>query len=176
MIGGVSFQPGADYGQRPNGEGRPSGGSGVQEAIRILSLRLPRVVGAQSVAPMPLLTSMGSGGDPRIDRLIDQVMSRMLPPQSGSPAPVMPGASGMPGMSGFSGPTGPTFSGPSAPPYQRPAPPEPVGRPRRAPHVSLGTGPGSPPEPVQEPPSIDYANPQRPALTPPSPRRTPFEW
>lgn len=74
---GVSFQPGADQFGQQNGNGRPSGGSGVQEAIRVLSLRLPRVLGAQSAASMPLLTSQGSGGNPRVDSIVNQVLSRV---------------------------------------------------------------------------------------------------
>lgn len=96
---GVSFQPGADdreNQQNGNGSQRPSGG-GVQEAIRILSLRLPRVLGAQAASSLPLLTSQGSGGNPRVDAIVNQVMSRMPPAQAqaGGP-PAMPTFGGQP--------------------------------------------------------------------------------
>lgn len=99
MIGGVNFQPG----QTDPTQGvkkKPAGDQGVQEAIKVLSLRLPRVVGAQSVAPAPLLNSAGSGGN-RVDSVVNQVMGRMFP--SGPPpggAPMVPPTMGaQPGQS-----------------------------------------------------------------------------
>lgn len=95
---GVNFQPGAtgDYGQQ-TGNGRPSAGSGIQEAIKILSLRLPRVLGAQPAASMPLLTSQGSGGNPRVDSIVNQVLSRVgmgqQPPMAMQPSRVGAGPS-----------------------------------------------------------------------------------
>lgn len=113
---GVSFQPGSEQnGQSPNGGSKPSSGSGVQEAIRILSLRLPRVLGAQGVAPMPLLTSQGSGGNPRVDQIVNQVLARA---GMGSPSPMRT--------------EGPSFSGaaPSQFPTQAPWSPSPGYTPR----------------------------------------------
>jgi hypothetical protein len=113
---GVNFQPGAqDLGSQQS-DGRPSGGSGVQEAIRVLSLRLPKVLGAQSAASLPLLTSQGSGGNGRIDSIVNQIMSRL--PQG---APAMPGMSGPPAQDGG----GPSFSGAAVPSYQAPNTPQP---------------------------------------------------
>ena len=83
---GVNFQPGYGNGNDQQRESRPSGGSGVQEAIKILSLRLPKVVGAQAAAPMALLTSQGSGGNPRVDGVVNQVLSRMGVMKPGQPA------------------------------------------------------------------------------------------
>jgi hypothetical protein len=93
-----------------NGQSRPSAGSGVQEAIRVLSLRLPRVVGAQSAASMPLLTSQGSGGNPMIDSIVNQVLSRV--PQQGRPQGPPQPRSSVPDFSG------PSFSGAAMPQYQ----------------------------------------------------------
>ena len=89
---GVNFQPGSNGQQGQNGQGqsRPSGAGGIQEAIKVLSLRLPKVVGAQASAPMPLLTSQGSGGNPRVDSVVNQVMARF--------APQGPGQMGQPPM------------------------------------------------------------------------------
>lgn len=71
---GVSFQPGSSrtpaYSQK---------GNGVQEAIQMLSLRLPKMVGARAVAPQALLTSPGSGDNPRVDSVVNQVLARMFP-------------------------------------------------------------------------------------------------
>lgn len=94
MIPGVNFQPGAQsYGQQ-NGQGGPSrqqgSNQGVQEAIKVLSLRLPKVVGARAVAPAPLLTSQGSGGNPNVDSIVESVLSRMFPGQGSGPAPSAP--------------------------------------------------------------------------------------
>jgi hypothetical protein len=54
---GLSFLPRYDNGDRSG----PTGGR-LEDIIRILSLRLPRVLGARPVAPQALLTS--SGADP----------------------------------------------------------------------------------------------------------------
>lgn len=92
MIGGVSFQPGLQDDQQQNGS-RPSGSNqGIQEAIKVLSLRLPKVVGAQSVAPNALLRSQGSGGNPQIDSIVDSVLAKYFPQasQGMGQAPAMP--------------------------------------------------------------------------------------
>ena len=64
MAFGYSFQPGlADSGA--NGTGRAGGPrQPIQEAIQMLSLRLPKSFGARSIAPAPLLTALGSMGQP----------------------------------------------------------------------------------------------------------------
>src|SRR5687768_7916826 len=91
MYGGVSFQPGSSQleqeVQHRRGTGRK--GDGVQEAIKVLSLRLPKVVGAQAVSPSALLKSPGSGGNPDYDSMIQKVLARVFPGQ-GSPAPAAP--------------------------------------------------------------------------------------
>lgn len=113
---GVSFQPGMDgYGQ---GGTTPQAGAGkrnpVQEAIKVLSLRLPKVVGARAISPQGLLESSGSDGS-RVDSVVNQVLSRMFP----TAAPTGDGGGGMPPMQAASfgmvpessaPPTGPSFS------------------------------------------------------------------
>lgn len=94
---GVNFQPGSqDFGQN-SGNAKPSSGSGVQEAIRVLSLRLPKVQGANAAIPMPLMTSQGSGGNPRVDSVVQQVLSRIpqQQPRQSMQAPTAPNFSGM---------------------------------------------------------------------------------
>src|SRR3990167_1200363 len=94
MIGGVSFQPGQS-GSRGTQSRPSSANTGIQEAIKLLSLRLPRVVGARAMAPQALLESAGSGGNPRVDSVVSQVMRRMFPTggdpgAGGTPAPMVP--------------------------------------------------------------------------------------
>ena len=91
--GGVAFQPGQDDQQKRllNGENRPSGSpEGVQEAIKVLSLRLPKVVGAQASAPTPLLKSEGAAGNSRVDSIVAQVMQKYFPTAQPSPAAEAP--------------------------------------------------------------------------------------
>src|SRR3990167_2922620 len=72
---GVNFQPGTD----PNGQTDPRRASTpVQEAIKVLSLRLPRVVGANAISPQALLSSPGSGGN-RVDSVENTILQRMFP-------------------------------------------------------------------------------------------------
>jgi hypothetical protein len=105
---GVNFQPGSNQNGMQNGQ-QTSPTGGIQEAIKILSLRLPKVVGAQSASPMPLLTSQGSGGNPRVDSIVNQIMARLGPQmgQSQPSAPMMPQGA-------------PSFGGAASTPYQPP--------------------------------------------------------
>jgi len=59
-LSGLSFAPLArdTAGERP---GRP-GAAPIQEAIRVLNLRLPSVAGARALAPGPLLHAQGAAG------------------------------------------------------------------------------------------------------------------
>jgi len=56
---GLSFQPGQNgAGQQPQAPGnRPSP---VQEAVKLISTRLPTVASPRSIAPQPLLTAPGA--------------------------------------------------------------------------------------------------------------------
>src|SRR5689334_6587977 len=84
---GDRFQPGGDdsFKHRQNQQIQSRGSAeGVQEAIKCLSLRLPKVVGAQASAPTPLLTSGGSEGSPRVHSMVQQVMQQYFPTE---PAP-----------------------------------------------------------------------------------------
>jgi hypothetical protein len=92
MIGGVSFQPGSGE-TAPGGTKKPQ--TGVQEAIQVLSLRLPKTVGARAIAPGALLNAQGSGGNPRIDSVVSQVLGRYFPTGAtdatgGANAPMVP--------------------------------------------------------------------------------------
>ena len=61
---GVSFVPGQDSGQQENQlpGGAASGLPPIQQAIQLLSLRLPRVGGVNAPVNNSLLTGPGSGG------------------------------------------------------------------------------------------------------------------
>lgn len=121
MTPGVSFQPGGVQQGDPRQPQQPRS-SGVQEAIKILSLRLPKVVGAQSAAPQALLGSQGSGGN-RVDSVVNQVLSRIMPTgQPGSPpvSTTMP----VPPRTQPQAPQGaPSFSGDAPASYAPPAMP-----------------------------------------------------
>jgi len=91
IAGGVSFQPGAPDDRNKINPNAPNGTQeGVQEAIKVLSLRLPKVVGAQASVPSPLLNAPGNGG--RADSMVAQVMQKFFPTNAPAPnqAPGMP--------------------------------------------------------------------------------------
>lgn len=156
MIGGVNFQPGM---MGPNGsQPRPKSGNSVQEAIKILSLRLPKQVGPNALAPAALLNAQGSNGNPRVDSVVSQVMGRMFP--QGQPESPAAGASGAPvlGPSAGENSTMPVsspirFDGSTRPPdntplsSMMPTDPVPVARAPRITPAKQG------PLPVPEPPS-----------------------
>ena len=64
---GLAFQPGVNQPQGYGGGGQPGGAPGqavspLQSAIRLISLRLPTVVGAHALAPQALLNAPGGAG------------------------------------------------------------------------------------------------------------------
>ena len=111
---GLSFLPGANG---PRSEAGPGGGR-LEDVLRILSFRLPKVLGAKAIAPGELLNSPGgsalpsgggSGGDPIAD-IISRTVLQNLPGSGGGAA--NPAGSFAPGMPG----------GGSAPPMPAPKP------------------------------------------------------
>lgn len=123
---GVNFQPGAAGG---SGQRRDGNQAGVQEAIKILSLRLPKVVGAQGIAPQALLSSPGGGGDPRVDSIVNQVWSKFFPtgaqdstPQATKSFGTAPSHSGGSEQGAYSGPTFGAYTQPSFRPRHEPTP------------------------------------------------------
>src|SRR3990167_4739790 len=95
---GISFVPGA----QPDNQNGMVGGRGgasrnpIQEAVKILSLRLPKFYGSQSLAPAPLLNAPGGMGRPGArGNVTAQALAQMagLPPSMGMPqmpAPQVP--------------------------------------------------------------------------------------
>lgn len=149
---GVSFSPLSASGSNPaQTHGGPGGNSPIQDAIQILSLKQPRVVGAGSIAPSALLNAQGSMGQPdAIMALLRQIFGQAGMPgggptasggspyqqffgnegQTSMPAPAMGPTAPLPKITPGTGagPTGPDTGGyggqaPMAPP--KPAMPEP---------------------------------------------------
>lgn len=141
--GGISFQPGApdSFDQRRE-EKRQRVGSdhGVQDAIKVLSLRLPKIVGSHAVAPTNLLSSQGSGGNRRADSIVETLMQKYFPTSGlAQAAPMAPGEPTNPAMSA----SGPRFDGVSS------------AQPRRAPETPrLDPSPQLPRVIVGLPPSL----------------------
>ena len=133
MAFGTNFSPTAANQRERTGPGGANNGTRgkLQEAIKVLSLRLPKVLGAQSLAPGPLLTGPGSGGvnpDKALAMNLQQQMPAPLAAQG--PAPVYT----PPPMS-----AGPSAPPPAAPVYQPPSP-----SPASQPSVSGASGGSSP--------------------------------
>lgn len=179
---GVSFSPANQQsGNTQQQQGRPTP---VQQAIQTLSLRIPRVAGAGSLAPQALLNSPGGanvGGPVDAASMLEQI-KRMLfgnqqPGQIGTgpdlprdnggsapmpPSPMDPGGRGMPvpGPGGFTPPWQPPPQQPGAPPEAPPAPP-------MAPSVTPGGGDTRDPEQPYQPPPPPMA-PSAPIYREPS--------
>lgn len=193
---GVTFQPGPG-GDQTNDIVKAK--ASVQEAIKILSMRLPKQVGPNALAPAALLNAQGSGGNPRIDSVVNTVMGRMFP--TGEPTSGAPVVEKMPGTSARSqGPTSSTmppsapvrFDGNTRPPDTMPLsnffppPVASVGPSARAPRImpakeaptpggvraTPGTVPAAPPPPQR----IDYTQPGRPAEPAPPSAPTQDPW
>jgi hypothetical protein len=148
---GTSFQPGKDRGDAQSESAQARGR--FQEAIRLLSLRFPKVVGAQAPAPVALLTGPGSGGVNPDKALMQNLQKQMPAPmaseQSSPMLPPSPGAPSGPPSSG--GPTISGASGGSSPMQQA------VMSMARAPSLSGMPRPGSVPTPNVR--TITYSTP-----------------
>jgi hypothetical protein len=122
MAFGISFL--GDDGS--NGEGK--GEDRFQEAVRVLSLRLPRVVGGSALAPTPLLQGQGGQGSPFLMQALAQMAG--IPPQGPPQGPGAPQMSGAP----MRPPMGPRMQAPTPrivpgiDPLGAPAPEGPIAR------------------------------------------------
>ena len=77
---GLQFQPGVPQ-NGANGNGQPRGR--VQRPVQILSTRLPKFFGAQSIAPPALLQAQGGMGQPGArGNVVAQALAQLagLPP------------------------------------------------------------------------------------------------
>jgi hypothetical protein len=72
----------------------PNKGDRYQEAVEVLTMRVPRVVGGGAFAPAPLLQGMGGSGSPFAQSAIQQAMAQMagLPQPMGGAQPAGPQA------------------------------------------------------------------------------------
>jgi hypothetical protein len=149
---GVSFLPNGDSRYQRPGEEAGAGANiqPVQDAIKILSLRVPRMVGANPLAPLALLQGRGSGGlsEGLLQQLL-RTMGQMPATNAGGP---MAGVGGV-GVGGAPSP----FTAPEGA-----APASPFGN--GAPSVKVTAG-------GQAPPSIPQTTQATPQPTPPV---TPF--
>lgn len=79
---GISFQPGTGgNGGDPNDPNRPRVAP-VQEAVRLLSLRLPTVVGARALAPQEILAQGGGAPSVMAERLGVPTSQTLLAPSA----------------------------------------------------------------------------------------------
>lgn len=124
---GVGFQPGQ---AQTNGTRSPD--QARQEAVRLISLRLPKVVGGSALAPAPLLQGGGSQGNPFANSAIGQTQRQVQPDQPMATAPVQGAQSGL-------SPVLQAIMAMAAPQASQSAPP--------APHFTPGVVPGDHPEP-----------------------------
>lgn len=88
---GLSFMPGAQSGDDER-QGAPI--NQVQQAIKLLSFRLPRVLGGSALAPAPLLQGHGAQGSPFARSAVihtQQAQPATAPmlPSGGASTPVM---------------------------------------------------------------------------------------
>ena len=113
MAVGLTFQPGVSSNEATPFPKKAQPGSGVQEAIKVLSLRLPKVVGAQGIAPQALLQSPGSANS-RVDAVVNRVLGRILPGAGAGGPGSETGASGAPMVQ--MPPGAPSFGGTPIPP------------------------------------------------------------
>lgn len=168
---GVNFAPTQTNVQAGQGTaGKPGGPqSKLQEAIKVLSLRLPKVLGAQALAPGPLLTGPGSGGmnpDKALAMNLQQQLPAPLAATQATPAYTPPPISAGPSAAPAPPPPAPVFSGGSGgtTPAQQ-AVQAIASSPSFAPVPHFTPGLGAPGTPVQTPtPSAETKAPPPPRV------------
>jgi hypothetical protein len=133
----------------------------MQEAIRVLSMRVPRVVGAAPLAPMALLNAPGGGGLPA--GLLEQLLRKLgLGTGAGGQAPTIPPMAAAPAanqmaQAGLPAPVRPSIAGAAGPMAASGLPGlQPVLASGTTPHVTAGMtepplGGGLAPEPPAQP-------------------------
>lgn len=140
---GVNFIPTGDQSDQPGGAGRTDqlGGSPpLQQAIRFLSLRLPKFSGPGGIAPPALLNGAGAAGFPGGPESLQELLRQL----AGIPQPT-DGMQQPPGMSPMAPPDGPVTT---APPLNYPG-----GSPTPMPRVQLPP-PVAPPRPQAPAPRV----------------------
>lgn len=158
---GMSFSP---FNQDASGKaqaGQTAGAAPVQDAIKILSLRTPTVVGASAPAPQSLLggptVQGGSVGTAGSADALQALLRRLLMAQAPSAAPGgQPPSSPFALTPGATAPMAPSMAPLSAPPTDPPLP------------VSFNFGTGNQPgaTPGQTPPPTQSSSPFSPSPIP----------
>jgi len=169
MIGGVSFEPGSQDDELRRRTQGQRGAEGVQEAIKVLSLRLPKVIGAQGVAPSALLKAPGGMGRPGVDSIVEQVLAKFFPGGSGgaAQAPMAPQPMGMSPAQPSPGPNAVPYEPPSPSPRPRVVVDSPFGQPPRWPGQPQADGGGTPSDLIGElPPNLPPTWPSQPPSAP----------
>jgi collagen type III alpha len=158
---GVSFLPGQSNGMDRNGQGG-NATEPIQQAIKVLSLRLPRVLGGGAFAPSGLLQGGGSMGNPFAG--VGPMQGRPLPPGG------LPGGGGPPpgGGAGSPGGGGSPFGGGAGNPFAGSMPgPDPMSQAIMALVGGGGGSFGAPPSMSPAPHIIPGINPTTPPAGPP---------
>lgn len=146
MIGGVNFQPGSLQQEQQRRQEQTGSAQGVQEAIKVLSLRLPKTVGAQATVAPQLLNSQGSGGRPHVDSIVESVLAKYFPGagEAQASAPMIP--SDAPSQAPVESPQVPSANaGQPEAPRQQPQTPAPQPPPNfwtNLPRIIIGLPPG----------------------------------
>ena len=183
MAYGLQFQPGAPQNGEQNG-GVGANRGRVQAPVQVLSTRLPKFFGSQSIAPASLLQAPGGMGQPGArGNVVAQALAQLagLPPGMASPTggmqppmmappPMMPPP--MPSLPPPSPPASPSpfLMGMDAPAGGGALPPPPLGLSdfiRQERNLPGGTRPSMPEFFTQPPP------PSAPPSAPPPPQRIP---
>ena len=154
---GLTFAPN-QQGPNPQQGGDPNQSAPLQEAIKVLNLRLPTVHGARGLAPAPLMQSLGSGGLPSsmmgggIEQMLAMLFGALRNSQGVSPQQVNPGQ--QPGTGSINvPPMVPSAMGGSAP------------LPKFTPGIQA---PGGTPNTQEPPPFVDRPMPPQASQRPPS--------
>lgn len=104
---GISFAPTTEQSEMGD---RTGGLEGIPQAIRVLSLRMPRFAGSKAPAPGALLNAQGGQGfDPFLSALM-QTLAKTLAPgldQMQAPGPFSGVSGGMPSTNAGPGPGAP---------------------------------------------------------------------
>lgn len=128
---GLSFSPTQQNSntQNPNNQSPTAGGSGspIQDAIKVLSLRIPHITGPGGIAPPGLLNSAGGAGMPQggaggLEEFLRRLFGGQgIPGMGAAPPPnVIPGVGGGPGENPLPSPPGGFNPSPAPPPPSGP--------------------------------------------------------
>jgi hypothetical protein len=115
---GVSFAPTTE---QSLAAGRQGGIEGVPEAIRVLSLRMPRVWGARSIAPQQLLNAGGAHGQDPVTAVVATLAQALAGGGQSVPSTSIAPPAGAQG-GGMGGPELTGAGGGFAPPQMDPGP------------------------------------------------------